>query len=137
MSLRIAPTGRILQLNVKRVGHRVPTRKMLSEACSRIDTNSGRLAQRGECLIQLWQVLSRIVESAIDESANLEEIIHDAQEVRLAVNSIRGNAWIVDRVVVLRPAVRQGQRMTQFMSEGTGLNRDCANLVIAIVLAGQ
>ncbi len=64
--------------------------------------------------------LSGIIKSAIDEPANLEQVIHHAQEVGFTVRLINWHARIV-RIVVVSAAVGQRQRVTKLMEQSTGL----------------
>src|SRR5256885_696510 len=96
---------------------------MLSRTCGRIGANATGFTQRWDSFSQIRKFLSGVVKSAIRrirETTYLEQIVHHADEVRLAIHVVSCNALLL-RLLIVGTAMRKRQCMTKFMHERAGL----------------
>ena len=77
--------------------------------------------------------MTGIVESAIPETADLEQIIHYAKKIGLAVQVVSCDARIVCNVVI-GAAMRKRKSVPKFVHERAGLHFQAADLIIAVHL---
>ena len=84
--------------------------------------------------VQLRQCLVAVVESAISEAADLEQVVHYADEVGLTVSLVGWHTSVGTlRILgVVGAAVGESERVAQFMHQRAGLRLERAYVIVTV-----